>query len=57
VFPHREIAASMRGRGVAEKLIRAFDDVRVMQRTVVPRCWFVAQFIDDHPEYRDLLAA
>jgi predicted GNAT family acetyltransferase len=58
VFPHRESAASMRGRGVAGKLIRAaLDDVRVMKRTVVPRCWFVAQFIDDHPEYRDLLAA
>ena len=24
---------------------------------VVPRCWYVAEFIDANPEYRDLLAA
>jgi len=23
----------------------------------VPACWFVAEFVDDHPEYRDLVAA
>jgi uncharacterized protein len=35
----------------------ALDDVRAAGRTVIPTCWYVAQFIDEHPEYEDLLAA
>jgi predicted GNAT family acetyltransferase len=58
VFPHTEIEPVMRGRGLGAELVRgALDDVRTTGRTVVPRCWYVAQFIDEHPEYGDLLAA
>lgn len=58
VFPHTEIAGHRRGMGLGEVLVRgALEDVRVTGRTVDPRCWFVAQFIDEHPEFRDLLAA
>jgi predicted GNAT family acetyltransferase len=58
VFPHTEIEPRMRGHGLGEKLVRgALDDVRRARRAVVPRCWYVAQFIDENPEYRDLVAA
>ena len=58
VFPHTEIDPSMRNRGLGAQLVRgAPDDVRRNGGTVVPRCWFVAQFIDENPEYADLLAA
>jgi predicted GNAT family acetyltransferase len=58
ILPHTEIAPSMRGRGLAATLVRAaLNDLRRQNKPVVARCWFVAQFIDDHPEYRDLLAA
>jgi predicted GNAT family acetyltransferase len=58
VFPHTEIVGSMRGQGLGAVLVRAaLDDVRTTGRTVVPACWYVAQFIDEHPDYRDLLAA
>jgi hypothetical protein len=58
VFPHTEIDPAMRGRGLAAQLVRhALDDVRGTGRTVVPSCWYVARFIDEHPEYGDLLAA
>ena len=58
VFPHTEIDPSMRNRGLGAELVRgALDDVRRNGGTAVPRCWFVAQFIDEHPEYADLLAA
>jgi predicted GNAT family acetyltransferase len=33
------------------------DDVRARGHTVVPRCWFVAEFIEQNPSYADLLAA
>ena len=58
VFPHTEIHPSLQGQGLGAVLVQgALDDVRRAGRTVVPRCWYVRQFIDEHPEYRDLLAA
>jgi len=58
VFPHTEIAASMRGRGLAAKLVRAaLDAVRATARSVRPRSWSVAQVIHDHPEHPALHSA
>ena len=58
VFPHTEIDPALRGRGYGAELVKgALDDVRGTGRSVVARCWYVAQFIDEHPEYEDLLAA
>jgi predicted GNAT family acetyltransferase len=57
VLPHTEIAPTLRGQGLGATLVRwALDDVRRSGRTVVAGCWYVARFIDDHPEYGDLLA-
>jgi len=57
VFPHTEILPTHRGRGFAALLVRyALDDVRRSGRSVVASCWYVADFIDEHPEYRDLVA-
>jgi predicted GNAT family acetyltransferase len=58
VFFHTEIERAQRGRGLGDALIRgALDDTRASGAHVAPQCWFVAQYIDEHPEYRDLLAA
>ena len=58
VFPHTEIDAPRRGQGLGAVLVRgALDDVVGSGLTVVPQCWYVAEFIDDHPEYQPLLAA
>ena len=58
VFPHTEVRASLRGQGMGARLVRAaLDDVRSHGERVVARCRFVAQFIDDNPEYQDLLVA
>lgn len=57
VFSHTETHHEFRGQGLAAKLVAwALDDVRARGLSVFPTCWFVADFIDDHPEYRDLLA-
>jgi predicted GNAT family acetyltransferase len=57
-FPHTVIDRARRGQGLGAELVRgALDDVRARGATVVPRCWYVAEFVDEHPEYRDLLAA
>ncbi len=56
-FTHTLTDPAMRGRGLASIVVRkALDDARAAGRTVVPKCWYVAQFIDQHPEYADLLA-
>ena len=58
VFPHTLIDKPYRGNGLGAEMVHAaLDDVRRRGRPVVAKCWYVAEFIDDHPEYRDLLAA
>jgi predicted GNAT family acetyltransferase len=55
VFPHTEIERSRRGQGLAAQLVRyALDDVRANERRAKAECWYVAEFITEHPEYADL---
>ncbi|MCU1380239.1 MAG: N-acetyltransferase [Acidimicrobiales bacterium] len=58
VLPHTEIDASRRGQGLGAILVQgALDDIRDSGRTVVPVCWYVAKYIEEHPQEQDLLAA
>jgi predicted GNAT family acetyltransferase len=58
VMPHTEITAGRRGEGLGAVLVQAaLEDVRRQGKSVVPHCWYVAEFIGRHPEFRDLLAA
>lgn len=58
VLPHTEIDRSRRGQGLGAVLVQhALDDIRASGRTIVPACWYVAQFVDENPSYRDLVAA
>ncbi len=57
VFTHTVVPPELRGRGIAEKLVRAaLADARAAARKVVPACSYVAKFIERHKEYTDLLA-
>lgn len=57
-FTHTFVPVELRGRGLAEILVRrGLADTRAAQRRVVPQCSYVARFIERHPEYHDLLAA
>ena len=57
VFPHTVITTPKRGAGYGGTLVaEALDDVRAKGRTIVAECPFVKQFVDEHPEYADLLA-
>jgi uncharacterized protein len=58
VMPHTEIVPPRRGEGLADILVgQALEDLRATGRSVVPMCWYVSQFIAEHPEYRDLVAS
>jgi predicted GNAT family acetyltransferase len=57
IFDHTQTDRRFRGQGRAAELVKAaLDDVRSRGLSVVPQCWFVADFVRDHPEYEDLVA-
>lgn len=56
-FTHTLTPRHLRGRGIAARLIKgALEQVRAEGLKVVPQCWYVAEYIQDHPEFADLLA-
>jgi predicted GNAT family acetyltransferase len=58
VLVHTEVDREFEGRGVGSRLVAgALDDLRARGVGVVPRCPFVAAFVERHPEYRDLVVA
>jgi predicted GNAT family acetyltransferase len=58
ILPHTEIDPRRRGQGLGAVLVEGvLEDIRHAGRTVVPACWYVRQYIDEHPDQADLLAA
>jgi uncharacterized protein len=56
IFTHTEVPPSMEGKGIGNLLARtALDYARKENLRVVPRCEFIAAFIERHPEYQDLV--
>ncbi len=54
---HTFTEPARRGHGYAARVVQfALDDLRARGKRIVPQCWFVAEFVADHPEYRDLVA-
>jgi uncharacterized protein len=57
VFTHTYTPPALRGRGIAEKLVRAaLEHARDQRRKIVPACSYVAVFIERHPEFKPLVA-
>ncbi|MGY1706803.1 GNAT family N-acetyltransferase [Geodermatophilus sp. SYSU D00697] len=56
VFTHTEVDPDQEGNGVGSTLARgALDDVRARGLRAVPRCSFIAAWVDRHPDYADLV--
>lgn len=56
VLFHTEVDDRFEGQGVGSELARrTLDDVRSAGLGVVPRCAFIAEWIERHPEYADLV--
>ena len=57
VFTHTLVPPELRGRGIAEQLVRAgLADARAKGLKVIPACSYVEVFIKRHREFADLLA-
>jgi len=56
-FTHTEVPAELRGQGIASALIKgALDHARTRGLCVIPLCSFVESYIDNHPQYQDLVS-
>ncbi len=56
VIFHTEVPIGLRRRGIGSRLVRGvLDQARGRGLKVVPQCSFVAAFIGNNPEYRDVL--
>jgi predicted GNAT family acetyltransferase len=56
IMTHTFVPPHLRGRGIAEKLVRvALEHARSERLKVVPACSYVDAFIRRHPEYHPLL--
>jgi uncharacterized protein len=55
-FTHTEVAGQVEGQGIGSRLARyALDDARAQGWRVRPRCPFIRDYLDRHPEYADLV--
>ena len=56
-FHHTHTQPNMRGHGYAAEVVEfAVNDVEAnSQRRIVPMCWYVAKWFDEHPERQHLL--
>jgi len=56
VFTHTEVDEAMEGKGVGSAIAKAaLDDLRAKGTRVVALCPFIADYIERHPEYQDLV--
>ncbi|MDR1705188.1 MAG: N-acetyltransferase [Clostridiales bacterium] len=56
-FNHTYVSPSLRGKGVAHKMIRAaVNDVRAAGLKAVATCPFAVKWFGEHPEEGDVLA-
>lgn len=56
VFTHTFVPPELRGKGLAEKLVRrGLEDARAAGRKVVPACSYVAVFIQRNKEFVTLV--
>lgn len=57
VIVHTEVPPELRGRGLAEALVRsALAWAQAEGLKVEPRCSYAERFIDRHPQFQGLLA-
>ncbi len=55
-FNHTNVPEGLRGKGVASALVRgALEAARQQHWKIVPRCSYVAGFIERNPEFADLV--
>ena len=53
---HTEVPKALEGQGVGSKLVKnVLEEIKGGKHTLVPLCPFVANYIKNHPEWKDLV--
>ncbi|MGW6275983.1 GNAT family N-acetyltransferase [Kribbella sp. NPDC055071] len=56
IFRHAETLPDYRGHGVAGRIAsKSLDDARALGLSVKPACPFYQGYLEEHPEYADLV--
>jgi predicted GNAT family acetyltransferase len=56
IYPHTLVPVALEGHGIAGKLSEhAMEYARANGLMVVPRCPYVRAYVNEHPEYDDLI--
>jgi predicted GNAT family acetyltransferase len=56
IITHTETPRNLRGRGIASELVHgALQLIRADGLKVIAGCGFVADYLDEHPEFADLV--
>jgi uncharacterized protein len=56
VITHTETPRALRGRGIGSELVKgSLELIRADGMKVVAGCGFVADYLHEHPEFRDLV--
>jgi len=46
----------LRGRGLAADVVKAaLEYAKEKKLKVIPTCWYVRKYMDEHPEYKELI--
>ena len=57
IITHTETPRALRGRGIASELVKgALEMIRADGHKVIAGCGFVVDYLNKHPEYRDIVA-
>jgi hypothetical protein len=57
LLPHAEVRTELNGQGIGTALAAgALDDIRRQGKRAVPLCPFIVDFVQRHPEYKDLVS-
>jgi len=57
IITHTETPRALRGRGIASELVKgALELIRTDGHKVIAGCAFVVDYLNKHPEYRELMA-
>jgi uncharacterized protein len=58
VLTHTEVPPALSGKGVGSKLAHdVLEEARRRGLRIVPRCEFIAAYLQRHPEYQNLVAS
>lgn len=56
LITHTETPRALRGRGIASELVQGtLELIRADGRKVIAGCGFVVDYLEKHPEYRDMI--